>query len=57
MESQGFIFHFSFWNQLQKLLEEGFIHVEQVKHAKHTDVLYVLYVLHGQPKEILQLGI
>ena len=60
MENQGFIFHFSFWNQLQNLLEEGFVHVEHVKHVKHAkqaDVLYVLHVLHGRPKEILQLGI
>ena len=30
--------------------EEGFVHVEQVEHAKHTDDLYVLHVLHGQSK-------
>ena len=39
-------------SQLQNLLEEGFIHVEQVKHAKHPDVLHVL---HGQSEEVLQL--
>ena len=27
-----------------------FIHVEQVEHAKHTDDLPVLHVLHGQSK-------
>ena len=42
-------------SQLQNLLDEGFIHVEQVKHVKYTDVLNVLHVLHGQSKEACQL--
>jgi hypothetical protein len=30
-------------DQFQNLLEEFFVHVEQVKHARHTDVLYVYW--------------
>lgn len=35
--------------------KKWFIHVEQVEHAKHTDVSYVLHVLHGQSKRGFQL--
>ncbi len=38
-------------NQLQSLLDEDFVHVEQVEHPEHTDALHVL---HGQSKEVLQ---